>query len=94
MFNIDFIRFLYTIRTGVSGLKIASSGAAIFRQIAKDGNLANAGAAEGGPMEGADRRGESCQSQTEKSRKISGFFLFNNKLLSLLNTIRNGVSGS
>ncbi len=30
-----------------------------------DGNLANAGAAEGGPMEGADRRGESCQSQVK-----------------------------
>ena len=28
-----------------------------------DGNLANAGAAEGATMEGADRHGESCQSQ-------------------------------
>ena len=34
-----------------------------------DGNLANAGAAEGGTMEGADRRGESYQ-----SHKISELF--------------------
>ena len=40
-----------------------------------DGNLANAGAAEGGTMEGADRRGESCQSQTLKLDKTSSFFI-------------------
>ena len=42
-----------------------------------DGNLANAGAAEGGTMEGADRRGESCQSQTQSSSRRRTFFLFN-----------------
>ena len=64
LFNGVYFRFLYTIRNGVSGIKIASSGAAIFRQIAKDGNLANAGAAEGATTDGGDRRGESCQSHS------------------------------
>ena len=41
-----------------------------------DGNLANAGAAEGGTMEGADRRGESCQSQIKvRHIKTSLFYL-------------------
>ena len=34
-----------------------------------DGNLANAGAAEGATMDGGDRRGESCQSQHYKVRQ-------------------------
>ncbi len=39
-----------------------------------DGILASAGAAEGATKDGGDRRGESCQSQTENPDKTSGFF--------------------
>lgn len=39
-----------------------------------DGILANAGAAKGATKDGGDRRGESCQSQTEKPVQNTGFF--------------------
>ena len=39
-----------------------------------DGNLANAGAAEEATMDGGDRRGESCQSQSQSSSEMTDFF--------------------
>ena len=48
-------------------------------KIAMDGNLANAGVAEGATMDGGDRRGESCQSQMENTCLDDRYFLFNHK---------------
>ncbi|MDY5818118.1 MAG: hypothetical protein SPK26_08830, partial [Treponema sp.] len=44
---LNYLRYHYRTRSGVSDQKIASNGAAIFWEVAMDGNLANADGVEG-----------------------------------------------
>ena len=66
-----------TIRTGVNGLKKASSAERFLGKLAMEGEFSERRRRRGSKQEVCDRRGESCQSQIGSFIKERAFFILN-----------------